>query len=109
VPIKSNLRQYNKLKAALVAMAVTMQDYRVTDADIAVWIREFDKDGDGLISRSEFSAGMTHWVLEHTRGDQHVPKTSRISTQTVGLYKLNPVDPWLESALDSSTLEPIKR
>jgi hypothetical protein len=47
VPIKSNLRQYNKLKAALVAMAVTMQDYRVTDADIAVWIREFDKDGDG--------------------------------------------------------------
>lgn len=70
-----------ELKSALVAMSVTMQDYAVTDADIAVWIREFDKDGDGLISRSEFSAGMTHWVLEHTRVDSRVPRLSRMSSR----------------------------
>ena len=46
-----------ELKLALVAMSVTMQDYNVTDGDVAVWLKEFDKDGDGLISRSEFCAG----------------------------------------------------
>ena len=57
----------NELKAALVAMSVTMKDYNVSDADVQVWLREFDRDGDGLISRSEFCGGMTHWVLEQTR------------------------------------------
>ena len=69
-----------ELKTALVAMAVTMQDFAVTDADIEVWVREFDKDGDGLISRSEFSAGMTYWVLEHSKGDADVPRSDRLST-----------------------------
>ena len=59
--------EVHELKAALVAMSVTMKDYNVSDADVAVWLREFDRDGDGLISRSEFCGGMTHWVLEQTR------------------------------------------
>ena len=57
----------DELRAALVAMSVTMADYNVTDADVAVWLREFDRDGDGLISRSEFCAGMTHWILEQSK------------------------------------------
>ena len=51
--------EVHELKAALVAMSVTMKDYNVSDADVAVWLREFDRDGDGLISRSEFCGGMT--------------------------------------------------
>ena len=71
----------HELKAALVAMAVTMQDFAVSDADVAVWVREFDKDGDGLISRSEFSAGMTHWVLEQTREMRVAhPRSARLSS-----------------------------
>ena len=31
----------DELRAALVAMSVTMADYNVTDADVAVWLREF--------------------------------------------------------------------
>ena len=56
-----------ELKLALVAMSVTMQDTEVTDGDVEVWLKEFDKDGDGLISRAEFCAGMTHWVLEQAK------------------------------------------
>lgn len=76
--------EVHELKAALVAMSVTMKDYNVSDADVAVWLREFDRDGDGLISRSEFCGGMTHWVLEQTRNaerrDADVPADERIST-----------------------------
>jgi hypothetical protein len=39
--------EVHELKAALVAMSVTMKDYNVSDADVAVWLREFDRDGDG--------------------------------------------------------------
>ena len=56
-----------ELKLALVAMSVTMQDTEITDGDVEVWLKEFDKDGDGLISRAEFCAGMTHWVLEQAK------------------------------------------
>jgi Ca2+/Na+ antiporter len=76
-----------ELKAALVAISVTMQDYNVTDSDVAVWLREFDRDGDGLISRSEFCAGMTHWVLEQTKrlaAAPSVPREERISTIAEG-------------------------
>ena len=57
----------HELKLALVAMSVTMQDTAISDGDVEVWLKEFDKDGDGLISRAEFCAGMTHWVLEQTK------------------------------------------
>ena len=56
-----------ELKLALVAMSVTMQDTEITDGDVEVWLKEFDKDSDGLISRAEFCAGMTHWVLEQAK------------------------------------------
>ena len=56
-----------ELKLALVAMSVTMQDTEITDGDVEVWLKEFDKDGDGLISRAEFCAGMTYWVLEQAK------------------------------------------
>jgi len=56
-----------ELKLALVAMSVTMQDTQITDGDVDVWLKEFDKDGDGLISRAEFCSGMTHWVLEQAK------------------------------------------
>ena len=36
-----------ELKLALVAMSVTMQDTEITDGDVEVWLKEFDKDGDG--------------------------------------------------------------
>eukprot|EP00227_Mantoniella_beaufortii_P014562 CAMPEP_0197577120 /NCGR_PEP_ID=MMETSP1326-20131121/1869_1 /TAXON_ID=1155430 /ORGANISM="Genus nov. species nov., Strain RCC2288" /LENGTH=567 /DNA_ID=CAMNT_0043140137 /DNA_START=36 /DNA_END=1739 /DNA_ORIENTATION=- len=73
----------HELKSALVAMAVTMDNYAFSEADVAVWVREFDQDGDELISRSEFCAGMTHWVLEHHKHSQQaVPKARRISTHT---------------------------
>ena len=73
----------DELRAALVAMSVTMADYNVTDADVAVWLREFDRDGDGLISRSEFCAGMTHWSLEQSNrasAAEATPREDRIST-----------------------------
>ena len=73
----------DELRAALVAMSVTMTDYNVTDADVAVWLQEFDRDGDGLISRSEFCAGMTHWILEQSKrasAAAALPREDRIST-----------------------------
>lgn len=73
----------DELRAALVAMSVTMRDYNVTDADVAVWLQEFDRDGDGLISRSEFCAGMTHWILEQSKrasAAAALPREDRIST-----------------------------
>lgn len=63
----SNEVDVQELKLALVAMSVTMQDTEITDGDVEVWLKEFDKDGDGLISRAEFCAGMTHWVLEQAK------------------------------------------
>ena len=99
--------EVHELKAALVAMSVTMKDCKVSDADISVWLREFDRDGDGLISRSEFCGGMTHWVLEQTRDaaqrDAELTMDDRISTirepggrvstrsQRSGLSLINPL------------------
>ena len=58
-----------ELKLALVAMSVTMQDTEITDGDVEVWLKEFDKDGDGLISRAEFRGDDT---LGSGAGQEHL-------------------------------------
>jgi Ca2+/Na+ antiporter len=76
----------HELKAALVAMSVTMKDYNVTDNDVKTWLAAFDRDGDGLISRAEFCGGMTHWVLEQTSGGLEQHRPGRRSRDGAGGY-----------------------
>jgi hypothetical protein len=72
----------HELKGSLTAMSLTLRDRVVTDADVNVWILEFDKDGDGLISRPEFCAGMAHWVLELTRAPGFGARTPPLGRRT---------------------------
>eukprot|EP00898_Chlorokybus_atmophyticus_P002152 jgi/Chlat1/2938/Chrsp2S04676 len=50
-----------ELRTLIVALGIEREGYVPSDDQIAAWMREFDADADGRISKEEFARGMAEW------------------------------------------------